>query len=102
MARDIIAARLRDTLKDLASARGELAEVYKAEAAAKSEGYLYSQATSDTGKRLDGEARANQFTVEAHGLKADVLILESWCEFYTLLLQYGIDLDLTGCPPYAL
>lgn len=93
-----IAIKLRGQITRWQSLRGELAEVQKAESQAKVEGVEFSNQTTITARRLDGDRQALDFTKEAIDLKADVDIAEKWMWFYALLLTEGINIDVTECP----
>lgn len=95
-----IANRLRDTILELESKRGELAETLKAEARGKSDAFMNSQGvTSDTGRRNYAEAQVIDYTCDIHDLKAEIQSYQEWVAFYTLLLKHDIVIELEGCPP---
>lgn len=94
-----IATKFRDQVTEWSSLRGEYAEVLKAEAQAKVEGVEYSQATTITARRLDGDRNALEFTKDSIDLKAKVDTAEKWMWFYALLIEHDLyDVDVTGCP----
>lgn len=95
-----IASRLRDVLLDLEEKRGELAEIQKQEARQRSDAFQNAQGvTSDTGRRAYADAAVVDLTCDFHDLRAEVLSLETWKDFYTLLLKHDIVIELEGCPP---
>lgn len=91
----IIAYKLANTLATLESKRGELAEVKKAEARAKVNGFV-----GDT--RYEAEHNASltaiHFTEEVYDLDCDVRNLERWADFYTLLIQCNVIINVDDLP----
>lgn len=94
-----IAYKLADTLTELESKRGELAEVLKAEAQASNDGWSYSTATTDTGRRQNAKAMALPHYQERMDLECDVAVLTRWADFYTLLIQSNTPISVDGLPP---
>lgn len=94
-----IADRLKSTILELENDRGELAEVLKAEALAKTTAWQQSQSNTDTGRRFDAETAAKDYIPSIQDLRASVDTLLIWVNFYTLLIKHDISIDLTGCPP---
>lgn len=93
-----IADKLKSQIIQWQYARGELAEVLKAEASARAEGIDYSDATTITARRLAGDRNAIEWTKESIDLKAKVDIHEKWIWFYGLLLTEGITIPVSDCP----
>lgn len=90
-----IAERLKQTYKDLADARGELAEILKAEEQARVEGIENSYESTITARRKDGDRNALPHTLESIDYKAKVDILTGWVQFYSLLITSGLYIEVS-------
>lgn len=91
----LIADRLKQTYKELSDARGELAEILKAEVEAKVRGIENSYETTITARRKDGDLNALEYTKESIDWKAKVDILTGWVTFYSLLLRTGLYINVS-------
>lgn len=93
-----IATKLAAAVIRYQDARGEYAEVQKAEIEARFEGTTWSNQTSVTGRKHDGDYAALPITKESIDLKAKVDIEEKWCWFYSTLLENQIYINVEDCP----
>lgn len=91
----LIASRLKDTYKQLADARGELAEILKAETEARVRGIENSYESTITARRKDGDLQALEYSKESIEWKAKVDTLTGWVSFYSLLISSGLYIDVS-------
>lgn len=95
---DKIALKLASHILQWQNDRGELAEILKAEAEARISGIENSYASTITERRKDGDRAALEFTKESIDYKAKVDIHEQWIEFYTLLINHEIVIEIGDLP----
>lgn len=95
---DKIAIKLSQHVMAWDNDRGELAEILKAEADARVQGIENSFESTITARRNDGDRNALSYTKESIEYKARLDIHQQWIDFYTLLLNHEIYIDVTEMP----